>query len=91
MQTQRKTIELSPSVTSPVNPLRAQYLTTKDLALVLNTAEPVIRQSRLDGQLFGRKAPEFIRIGERKLVYKASTVIEWIEAGRKGTVAGAEK
>jgi len=91
MQTQRKTIELSPEVTSPEHPLRAQYLTTKDLASVLNTAEPVIRQSRLSGVLFGRKAPEFIRIGERKLVYKASTVIEWIETGRKGTVAGAEK
>ncbi len=77
-------------IAEPQHPLRSEYLTTKDLAAVLNTAEPVIRQSRIDGSLFGRPSPEFIRIGDRKLLYKASTIIEWIDAGRHGTVAGAE-
>ncbi len=74
----------------PQHPLTREYLSTDDLAVVLSTSKVIIRQSRVDGKLFGRNAPEFIRIGERKLLYKASTIIEWIDAGRHGTVAGAE-
>lgn len=100
MQTNRKTIELPRQFETPKtlpasiptqHPLRAEYLTTKDLASVLSTPEPVVRQSRVDGKLFGRKAPEYVRIGERKLLYEASTIRDWIAAGKRGTVVGAEK
>ena len=72
------------------HPLTREYLSTEHLADVLCTNKVVIRESRVSGTLFGRPAPEYIRIGERKLLYKASTIIEWIDAGRHGTVAGAE-
>ena len=75
----------------PQHPLAAEYLSTDQLAVVLNTPAPVIRESRRTGTLFGRKAPEFCRIGERKLLYLASTIREWIESAPKGRVAGAEE
>ena len=72
------------------HPLVAEYLTTAQLAEVLGTSVSVIKQSRMTGLLFGRPSPEFIRIGERKLLYKTSVAIEWIESGKRGRIAGAE-
>ncbi len=66
------------------------YLTSDEAAEFLGTTPQVIKSSRIGGELFGRPAPEFIRVGARKICYCKSTLIEWIESAPKGTVSGAE-
>ena len=73
-----------------VHPLADEYLNTEQVAQVLKTNPQVIKDSRSCGLLFGRKAPEFIRIGERKLLYARAEIIRWIESGKRGCVSGAE-
>ena len=73
-----------------IHPLSDEYLSTEQVAQVLKTNPQVIKDSRQRGKLFGRKPPEFIRIGERKLLYKASEIVRWIESGKHGHVSGAE-
>ncbi len=66
------------------------HLTTPEAAEFLGTVTQSIKNSRVSGELFGRPAPEFIRDGTSKLTYNKQTLIEWMEAGKKGTVSGAE-
>ncbi len=66
------------------------YLTSKETAEFLGTTHQIIKNSRLTGVLFSRPAPEFIRIGTRKICYSKATLIDWIESAPKGTVSGAE-
>ena len=67
------------------------YITTKQFANLLNTNPSVIKKSRQSGILFDRTSPVFYRLGERKLLYKLSTVIEWIESAPKAHVSGCEQ
>ncbi len=66
------------------------YLTSGEAAEFLGTSTQVIKNSRMTGELFGRPAPEFIRVGTIKICYRKATLIEWIESAPKGTVSGAE-
>jgi hypothetical protein len=83
-------LKLSNSAPKVQHPLAVNYLSTAQVAEVLGTNVSVIKQSRMTGLLFGRPAPEFIRIGERKLVYEASEIVRWINAGKRGRVSGCE-
>ncbi len=73
------------------HPLTANYLSTKQLAEVLSASVSAIKESRMSGLLFGRTAPEFIRIGDRKIVYEASEIVRWVNAGKRGRISGAER
>ena len=74
--------QVVPNLSSPPE----DYITTKQLAQLLKTNPSVIKQSRSSGRLFGRTPPEFIPMGERKLLYKLSDVHAWMDSFAKQTV-----
>ena len=38
-----------------------------------------LKKSRQDGSLLGREAPKHVPIGDRKIAYKKSTLLKWLE------------
>lgn len=64
------------------------YISTEGAALLLATTPEVLRKSRVTGELFGRPAPTHLKIGVRKVLYKRSILIEWIEKGTERSQTG---
>lgn len=54
-------------------------MTTKQVAQLLCTSDQVIRQSRVDGKLFGRPAPLHKRIGNYKILYEVEEIERYIK------------
>ena len=69
-----------------LNATQEDYITTKQFAQLLKTNPQVIKQSRSSGVLFESTPPPFIRFGPRKLLYKLSDVINWMDSFPKSTV-----
>ena len=61
-------------------PITERFLSTEDAAKVLNTNPVIMREARSSGMLFGRPAPDFLKMGTRKIVYEAQTLIDWVKA-----------
>jgi len=64
------------------------YLTSIEVAQLFTTSPAVIKNSRNTGELFGRKAPEYIQVGTKKIVYEYKTLNDWIQSAPKMTVVG---
>ena len=47
-------------------------------AALLKCAGSTLKNSRSTGVLFGREAPQYIKMG-RRVVYKRSDLLEWLE------------
>ncbi len=70
------------------NPLCGAYISTNQFAEVVQTSPIVIRESRVSGMLFGRPAPQYRKIGTRKVVYEVAEVKKWIEDAPLQRVVG---
>jgi len=55
-----------------------KYLTTKEVADLLRIHASVVRASRVSGMLCGYPAPKHIKMGNSKVLYRASE-IKWYE------------
>ena len=66
-----------------------RYLSTSDVARILNTNPTSIKMSRSSGMLFGRPAPEHRKIGLRKIVYEVDTIVAWVESAPLQRVVGS--
>ena len=69
-----------------LNATQEDYITTKQFAQLLKTNPQVIKQSRSSGVLFESTPPPFSRFGPRKLLYKLSDVINWMDSFPKSNV-----
>ena len=78
-----------PSSKQEYIPITERFLSTEDAAKVLNTSPTVLRESRSSGKLFGRKSPSYRKVGDRKIVYEAQTLIDWVESAPLQSVVGA--
>ena len=70
-------------------PLTERYLSTWDVAKILNTSPTSIKEARCSGMLFGRPAPDYRKIGLRKIVYEAQIIIDWVESAPLQRVVGS--
>ncbi len=70
-------------------PIAERFLSTEQAAVVLNTSPVVLRDARSSGMLFGRPAPDYRKVGTRKIVYESQTLIDWVESAPLQSVVGA--
>ena len=73
-------------MSSTSNATQEDYITTRQFANLLKTNPSVIKASRSSGILFDRTPPPFIRLGDRKLLYKLSEVTHWINQFPTSTI-----
>ena len=66
------------------------YITSKEAAALIRCHPQELIESRMTGYLLQRPAPDHIKVGERKVIYKRSDILDWIESGRVVNIAGAE-
>ena len=65
------------------------YYTTNQAAKLLCTSQEQLRDARGSGVLFGRPAPEFYRVGKRKILYALDDLIAFVESAPKSRITDA--
>lgn len=70
-------------------PVSKTYLTTAEAAEVLRITPEQLRAARSSGKLFGRDAPEFYRVGQRKVLYAMDDLKAFVESAPKLRVTNA--
>jgi hypothetical protein len=63
-------------------PADATYVDTKEAAEILRCNHKELCAARASARLLGRPAPKYIRVGQRKVLYRRADLVAWIEAGQ---------
>ena len=66
-----------------------EIFTFEEAAKYLGVSQSALRESRQTNELYGRAAPKHIRLHYRTIVYRKSTLDEWIN-GLEEFETGAE-
>ena len=62
------------------------YYKTAEAAELLRTSDVQLRAARGSGVLFGRPAPEFHRVGKKKILYKLDDLTAFVESAPKARI-----
>ena len=54
-------------------------VTNEEASKILATTSNSLKVSRYTGLLYGRSAPPFVKLGTKKIAYRKSTLIRWID------------
>ena len=70
-------------------PILKKYYKTNQAAEFLSINPAQLRGARVSGVLFGRPAPEFYKVGPRRVMYKLDDLIAFVESSPKSRITDA--